>query len=200
MPRYPRKTAPKVRDGKVQKKNRHGLTPHHSQTSLDDLAIERQRPGAGYRHLLSTADVTTFIGILPNWDDLAVGLDAVLLAPGDPDAMGWCDSSRIAVCAWDREIENKWHPEFVDEHAAVLDRLGVELVSLSKHEILCKFDENSARGFQLMHIFLHELGHHRDRMTTRRQVEMGRGESYAEKYANAFADQIWERYFEVFDF
>jgi hypothetical protein len=49
-----------------------------------------------------------------------------------------------------------------------------------------------------MHILLHELGHHHDRMTTRSQRYCGRGESYAEQYALRFADQLWDAYFKAF--
>ena len=43
--------------------------------------------------------------------------------------------------------------------------------------------EGQARAFQLLHVFLHELGHHHDLITTRRQLRGGRGEAYAERYA-----------------
>jgi len=49
-----------------------------------------------------------------------------------------------------------------------------------------------------MHVLLHELGHHHDRMTTRSQVDAGRGELYAELYANKYMDRIWEDYVRVF--
>jgi hypothetical protein len=51
-----------------------------------------------------------------------------------------------------------------------------------------------------MHVLLHELGHHHDRMTTRSRNEAARGESYAETYANRYADRIWEAYEAEFGF
>ena len=62
----------------------------------------------------------------------------------------------------------------------------------------CYFDETSIRGFQLMHIFLHELGRYHDQMSTRSKLDAARGESYAEQYAIQYADKIWDRYIEAF--
>jgi hypothetical protein len=129
----PRRATPKVRDGKVQRKNRSALTPHYSITPQD-----RRR-------------------------------------------------------------------DFIHEHRQVLHRLGVkrdpvydEKGRVSGFYRRCLFTETSARGFQLMHVLLHELGHHHDRMTSRTQTRPTRGESYAEDYANRYADSFWERYFKVF--
>ena len=47
-------------------------------------------------------------------------------------------------------------------------------------------------------IFLHELGHHHDRMTTRSRRGTARGEAYAENYALAYADRIWDGYVDAF--
>jgi hypothetical protein len=48
-----RKTAPKVKSGRVQKKNRWAET-----TRLDSVpVVERERPGDGYRHLLKVRDI-----------------------------------------------------------------------------------------------------------------------------------------------
>jgi len=58
----------------------------------------------------------------------------------------------------------------------------------------------SAKAFQLIHIFIHELGHHHDRMTTRSKRAVARGEEYAENYARRFEDVIIEEYRRVFNF
>jgi hypothetical protein len=57
-----------------------------------------------------------------------------------------------------------------------------------------KWTVETVRAYQLLDVFLHELGHHRDRMTTRRQQHPGRGETYAERYASRYADQLWAAY------
>jgi len=44
----------------------------------------------------------------------------------------------------------------------------------------------------------HELGHHYDRMTTRSHRNIGRGEPFAEAYANRVLDELWLTYTRVF--
>lgn len=63
---------------------------------------------------------------------------------------------------------------------------------------IVKWTDGQARAFQLLHIFLHELGHHHDRMTTRSERRAARGESYAELYANVYLRSIWSSYVREF--
>ena len=191
-----RKTTPKVRGGKVQRKNRSKPTPNYYNTPQSVPVLERQRPGPGYRHLIRKAHLVDFISILPDWDELSIGLNAVLLAPAEEDADGWHDEGIVAVCAWPRTMWTEWIPQYVRDHRRILRRLGVPC---EKHgsEYTCRFTEATARAFQLLHVLLHELGHHHDRMTTRTRRHAARGEGYAEHYANQYADLIFERYVEV---
>ena len=197
MRRSSRKTTPRVRDGKVQRKNRTDLSPHYEQTYQSYPQIDRQRPGTGYRHFLKKWDIHRFIDILPDWHELSRGLDAIVLMPGDDDALGWHRPGIVGVCAWEREMARRWDASFVAEHEMLLDRLGVAR-ERTQNGILCHFSEASVRGFQLMHILLHELGHHHDRMTTRSKDDAARGEGYAEEYALKYADRIWESFLRKF--
>lgn len=54
------------------------------------------------------------------------------------------------------------------------------------------------RAYQLLHVALHELGHHHDRMTTKSKRRASRGEGFAERHALNYGDRIWERYLEAF--
>ncbi len=83
-------------------------------------------------------------------------------------------------------------------HQDIFERLGVPCGETTDGYFLCKFDEVTIRDYQLLHILLHELGHHHDRMTTRTQKRSGRGEKYAEDYALQHEAAIWERYHRVF--
>jgi hypothetical protein len=59
--------------------------------------------------------------------------------------------------------------------------------------------EAQARAFMLLDVLPHELGHHRDRMTTR-SGRLGRGEPFAERYALDVLDRVWPiytRHFEI---
>ena len=62
----------------------------------------------------------------------------------------------------------------------------------------CQFNTAQVRAYQLLHVFLHELGHHHDRITTKSRAETARGENYAEQYAFKHEALIWERYIERF--
>jgi len=51
----------------------------------------------------------------------------------------------------------------------------------------------------MMHILLHELGHHHDRITTKSRARTARGEPYAETYAREYGDRLWDAYFREFN-
>ena len=191
-----RKTAPKVRGGKVQRKSRHQPTPNYYNTPQDIPVLDRQRPGKDHCHLIRKRHLIDFISILPDWEELSQGLDAIVLGPGEGDTAGWHIPTVVTVCAWPRTLWVRWDPCFVEEHRDILRRLGVPCQK-DGGEYLCKFTEGTARAYQLLHILLHELGHHHDRMTTKSKEDSARGEDYAEQYALEYGDLIWHRYLEV---
>lgn len=194
---YSRKTTPKVRDGKVQKKNNQEPTPNYYRGNLAEFVIDRERPGEGHRHVLLQKDVRAFLGILPEWEELSRGLNAIVLATAESDAMGWHRPGVVAVCAWPRDIWDTWGIGFYEEHEDILARIGVPCES-KEGSVICKFTEDSARAFQLLHILTHELGHHHDRMTTRTQVRASRGERFAEEYARKYEAVIFSSYAHLF--
>jgi hypothetical protein len=198
MRRFSRKTAPKVKGGKVQRKNRTALSNHYNNCPQPRPVIDRLKPGEGYRHYLKIKDIKRFIGILPDWDELSKGLNAILLAPGEYDVMGWHSGGIVAVCAWERDRTVTWSSEFVRNHEDIFERLGIVYRRLKDDFYECEFDDRAIRGFQLMHILIHELGHHHDRMTTRSKRKASRGEDYAEEYTRVHGDELWARYFDEF--
>src|SRR5262249_37295767 len=143
-------------------------------------------------------DVRRFIELIPDWGELSQGLRAVVLAPGDRGLLGYHRPGLVALCAWERALERVWHADFVAEHRLILARLGVPVESADGPWRRCRFTEATARGFQLLHVLLHELGHHHDRMTTRARRHSCRGEDFAEDYANDRALRIWGRYVAAF--
>jgi hypothetical protein len=190
-----RKSAPRVKLGQVQKKNNWTPTANYYNAELGLPTIDRGRPGKGFRHLLKRRDIEGFIELLPDWPELSVGLNAIVLAPASRnDCMGWHEPGVVHVCAWEEDL---WweaaHPWFAREHRDILDRLGVPVQEGPEH---CRvlWTEGQARAFQLLHVLLHELGHHHDRMSTRSRQSGGRGEAFAEDYARRYADQIWDDY------
>lgn len=198
MRRQHRKTAPRVRHGKVQRKDRCAPTPTCYNTTFDYPMIERWRPGCGFRHLLRREHIERFIGLLPDWPDLSQGLNAIVLARGEPYCDGWHRPGVVALCAWDRELAREVGRAWFDEHRVVFDMIGLSWLEIDQGDVLCQWTESTARAYQLTHVLLHELGHHHDRMTTRRQRRSCRGETYAEHYALRHASVIWRRYLAAF--
>ena len=192
-----RKSAPKVSFGKVQKKNNWTLTADYYNSEQRLPVIDRRRPGKGFRHLLKQRDIHEFIGILPDWAEFSIGLNAIVLAPGRWDVFGYHVRGVVHICAWDENIWIELSQAGYEQEREILERLNVPCEP-TEHGVLCKFTESSARAHQLLATLLHELGHHHDRMTTKSKLRASRGESYAEAYARAYTDRLWSKYQEVF--
>lgn len=192
-----RKSSPKVIGGKVQRKNNHSLTGDYYIVQQRMPLIDRQRPGKGFRHLLKQKDVLDFIGILPDWNELSVGLNAIVLAPGEWSTFGYHSPGVVHICAWDENIWTDFSKEGYEQEREILERLKVPCEEI-EGGVLCKFTEDTARAHQLLATLLHELGHHHDRMTTKSKVKASRGEPYAIEYGKAYTKRIWEQYQEVF--
>lgn len=195
-----RKSAPEVKGGQVQKKNNWALTPNYYSHAQRELVIDRKRPGAGYRHLLKKRDILDFIAILPDWAELSRGLDAIVLAPGRENYFGYHTPGVVHVRAWKEDLWIECSREFYLRDKYFFNRLNVPCEPLEDgyDDYLCKFTEETARAYQLLSIFLHELGHHRDLMTTKAQQQISRGEGFADRYAEVNSAYIWKRYQEQF--
>jgi hypothetical protein len=157
--------------------------------------IYKEAPGKGFRHYLTKKDIVQFINLLPDWNRISKGLTKIVLAKGVVGSDGWYTGTVLAINAWERDALRWVPPEYYLEHKSIFENLDVECYKQGK-EYLCKFDQYSIKAFQLLHVFLHELGHHHDKITTRRQKESSRGEAYAEEYAREIDDIVWDRYFE----
>lgn len=192
-----RKSAPRVKTGDVQKKNNWALTADYYNTAQALPVVDRQRPGAGYRHLLKQQDIYDFIALLPDWPELSKGLNGIVLAPGEHGLDGYHRPGVVHICAWYKELWHSVGPSYYKEHQDIFARLEVPCVEKDDYYLL-QWTEAQARAWQLLHIFLHELGHHHDRITTRSKVRASRGEPYAEAYARQHEALIWTRYQEKF--
>jgi hypothetical protein len=199
MFRANRRSAMKVRDGIVQRKNRWARTPHYLRDELPALVIDRRRPGRGYHHVASQRDVRRFLEILPEWSLLREGLNAIVLDSGYRDGMGWHRPGVVAICAWDADyVWSDCLPAFYAEHAEILEKLGIP-VFRDEERIEVQFTEDTARAFLLVHVLVHELGHHHDRITTRSKRDASRGEGDAERYARRHEDEIIAKCRRLFD-
>lgn len=196
-----RNSAPRVCHGRALSRNNRKLTGNCYLTpaapGFRHLEVIRQRPGPGYRHLLSGADINSFVRLLPDWEELVHDLNAVVLAPGDPDAFGFQVPGMIHLCAWPRDLWIDLSADGFEQEREHLERLDVPW-ERRNGRITCRFTEGTARAHQLLATFLHELGHHHDQITTRSRVQACRGEPYAFAYEKKSSALIWKRYLDTF--
>lgn len=193
-----RKTAPQVKAGNVQKKNNWELTRDYYISEQPELIIDRQRPGNGYRHLLSQSDVVRFISIIPDWDKHSVGLNAVVLAPGYKDYFGYYNPGVISLCAWALDDALTVSAGYYERESKILQLLDISCWPQGNGEWKLDFDADTARAYVLLSVFLHELGHHNDYTNTRNPRKANRGEVYADDFALNLATQLWPRYQKLF--
>ena len=200
MRKYYSRTATKVKSGTVKYKNRWDPSPNIYNAEFDVPFIDKEKPGRGYKHLLRKHEVAAFLELLPKWEQLSQGLNVILLSSGEYDALGWHESGIVAICAWHRDIYwEKCIPSFVEEHKDLFNKLGVPFKFTGRfYEV--DFTIESAKAFQLVHILVHELGHHHDQMTTKSKISAARGEPFAESYAKEFEDEILSCYRETFNY
>ena len=193
-----RKSTPKVFDGSVLKKNNHRLTPNYWNRVQSDVIIDVEKPGKGYKHFLKKKDVILFLELIPNWQEISKGLDAIVLANSGIDCDGYYNNDGvICISAWEKDKDIWVGQSYFKAHKALFERLGVR-VSQEGDDYFCEFTEEQIKAYQLLHILLHELGHHVDRMSTKSEYTASRGEHFAEVFAFDFEAQIWVAYQNVF--
>jgi hypothetical protein len=195
-----RRSTPKVRGGKVQKKNNATVTGNYWCATMPWLVFDRRRPGPGHRHLLDAWMIRDFLQLVPEWETFRDWLNAIVLDEKDPDRFGWHSPGVIGICAWPRDLWTEWAYSGFELECPLLDLLGVPYECFpDENRVLCKFTENTAKGHQLLGTLLHEIGHHLDRLTTRNKVKACRGEPFAREYAWLTAQLIFDRYCERFE-
>lgn len=175
-------------------------TSNYWARSQDEIRLDKFAPGRGFRHLVTIEQLRAVIAMLPEWEEVAIGLDAITLGPGRSDIDGRYRTGYgvIELCAWPRRL---WEPVpdwYGVEHRHLLDLFGVEYSYLPSAQWEIRWTAAQARAYQLLHILPHELGHHHDLITSRRQRTIGRGEAYAEDYANLVLEQVWPIYARTF--
>lgn len=195
-----RRSAMRVRDGRVQKKNNWAVDRgDYKAWTQAEIRIDRKDPGYASRHLINVAQLREFLDLLPDWDQMTIGLDAIVLDT-EQDAMGWCSPGVVAVCAWEADLWwDQAYPSWVDDHHAILDTLDVDYERGDDGAYHVRWTENQARAFQLLHVLPHELGHHHDRMTNRSKLHIARGEPFAEDYAIRVMNDVFPLYTRRFD-
>jgi hypothetical protein len=192
---FNRRTTTKVKDGRVQKKNRRTPTVHQG------YVIDRESPGRGFHHVVSKRDVQAFTEIISGWQQFSHRLERIVLAhcagyDGQYVFHRREETGSIYLSAWTDDLWVELRNDYFNQHREIFDRLGVQRDQL-KENVLCRFTENQARAFMLLHVFLHELGHHYDKLHQKHHGS-ARGEDYAEKFATSRFNQLWPEYVRVF--
>lgn len=183
-----RRTATKVKDGRVQRKNRAKRSSHCR------LEIMRRTPERGFRHVVSKQDILSFIELIPEWERLSEGLERIVLVGGGDDCDGYylffhrAETGGIYLHAWPEDLWVTFSKGHYDYHPQ-LEVLGVA-AEVQGDSVRCHFSEAQARAFLLLHVFMHELGHHWHALK-RRHRSSKLDEDFAEKFAN---ERFWDLY------
>ena len=198
-----RKTNPRVIDGVVQKKNNATTTGDYTVEPLSTWRFEKQRPRPGFKHVVGKQDLDLFISIIPDFAGYSVGLDAIVLTAGSASLFGlyqygWTANGVINLCAWPAEMYMPLSDRFIETHPKLFDRLNIPFEKPEDGPAIYQFTKDTAKAFMLLDVFLHELGHHHDRVNSKRKKDCGRGEAYAEEFAREMADRIWPAYTRAF--
>ena len=193
--RPPRRTALKVRNGRVLKKNRPTLSVHQR------ITILRRSPGLGFRHVVTKEDLLAFLDIIPGWPKYSAGLERIELEAGSDATEGSYafyhreETGGIYLCAWPDSLWVTWDRAHFDYHPQ-LQELGVASEVKDK-TVECRFTLAQARAFLLLHVFVHELGHHWQSIN-RRHHSTKLDEDFAECFANVRWPELHSRYVQVF--
>lgn len=185
-----RKSAPGVRGGKIQKKNRTSLSPDIYVHDFESLVVQRVRPSKGCVHAVTPTDVRRFVALIPDWNEASQGLKAVVLTPGGDDCYGrYNNAGIIKLDAWPKSEET-----YVPVRKEWLIRaMGIEA---EHHDLgwFLRLSRDQIRCFLLLGTFLHELGHHLDRISTRSKADASNGEPYAIAYEMRRQRELWPAY------
>src|SRR6266404_3877792 len=121
---YNRRTATKVKDGRVQRKNR------QIPTGRLGYVLDRESPGRGFRHVLSKRDLQAFTDLIPEWDQLSRNLERIVLAShGTADAEYSFyhreETGAIFLHPWHEDLWVELTKEYFEAHAEIFQGIGV---------------------------------------------------------------------------
>jgi hypothetical protein len=129
VPAIKRKTAMRVRGGRVAKKNDWAPDARdYYARPQSEIQIERTDPGPSFRHVVTVAQLRKFLVLLPDWDELAIGLEAISIWRGNVEWVGLSNPGVVVITAWPREMWLTVDRAWVDKEAELFERLQVEIV------------------------------------------------------------------------
>jgi hypothetical protein len=193
---FNRRTATKIKDGRVQRKN------GHLPTGCLGYVLDRESPGKGFRHVVSKRDLQAFIEVIPDSHRLCQRLERIVLARCSSENDGAYEfyhreeTGAIFLNAWPENLWIELETDYFEAHEPIFYRLGVSF-DRAEQAVFCRFTEAQARAFTLLHVFLHELGHHHDHLHQKHRNSR-RGEDYAERFATSRFEQLYLAYLRIF--
>jgi hypothetical protein len=116
-----RKTTPRVKDGRVQRKNHRDVWSGEA----GPLRVETEVPGPGYRHVVSEALLREFMALVPDWEQASRGLRTVILTQGSEQYDGYYGYGDIELRAWPDPPARSVGPWQFAERRALWERLGI---------------------------------------------------------------------------
>lgn len=193
---FNRRTATKVKNGQVQKKNRSVRTAHLA------CVIDRESPGRGYRHVVTKSDLQAFIDLIPDWPHLSQNLERIILASPQEGCDAFYlfhfreETGAIYLHALPEDLWVELDPQYFSAHQEIFSQLGVSF-DQAEETVTCRFTDNQARAYLLLHVFLHELGHHHHRLGKKHHSSK-QDETYAENFANRRFASLFPSYIKIF--
>lgn len=193
---FNRRTATRVKDGRVRRKNR------NRPTARDGWILHRESPGHGFCHVASKEDIRAFVEIIPDWERYSERLERIVLAKANGDCDGAHEffhreeTGAIYLHAWNEELWTDLSPNYFESHKSIFELLGVSF-DPGHDLVLCRFTPAQAKAFVLLHVFMHELGHHYDRIL-QKHLDSCKGEEYAERFAARHLKELFPKYVRVF--
>jgi hypothetical protein len=152
--------------------------------------------------MVSKRDIQAFIDLIPDSHRLCQRLERIVLAcrnsldDGAYEFYHREETGAIFLNAWPEDLWIELKTAYFDAHAQIFCRLGVAFDRAEK-TVFCRFTEAQARAFTLLHVFVHELGHHHDRLHQKHR-DSTRGEDYAERFATSHFELLFPAYVRAF--
>lgn len=138
---------------------------------------------------MSIGDVRRFLALMSEWRKELDELGEVILERGHPqfDASYRFFDCTIKLQPW-ATLSPTWWSGHVWGHDSILTRLNVPLEAVGD-SFVCRFTRDTARAYMLLHVFMHEIGHHL--YFVRNGMTSDRSEKYAEEFALRFEGLMW---------
>ena len=194
-----RTTTPRVKNGKVQRKNRTQNTELAGLLDNSRFNVIRFKPDGPYFHPVRQPEVYRFVELIPDWTQISKGLSACVLNKDGDDVQQGASYERSYHAIWidpfPKSLSTIWSHAFFTAHKTFVERLGARVeFAESSSNITIHWTESQARAWQLLHLFLYELKVHAEYITLAKNRRFEHSNSVAEAYAFQTAEIIWDPY------